>query len=206
MEHTDPPLAERISALADGLLYGEAFASTVRAVCSDPKALQDWHAYHVVGDVLRNDAGAALPGGIDFLRQFEERLRLEPSGLRELQDGAQPVADLRQTGGASGIVQRAPSANAQVFRWKLLAGVACMGLAGVIGLGFWNQSDSNDHLQSAAVLSRPLETSSGDESVVMLRDPVLDGLMAEHQRLGGYSALQIPTGFLRNATYRAPAR
>ena len=43
---------ELISALADGQLRGEAFARTVQHVCADASALQAWHAYHLIGDVL----------------------------------------------------------------------------------------------------------------------------------------------------------
>jgi sigma-E factor negative regulatory protein RseA len=40
----------------------------------------------------------------------------------------------------------------------------------------------------------------------MIRDPRLDELLAAHRQLGGASALQAPAGFLRNATFEAPAR
>jgi sigma-E factor negative regulatory protein RseA len=41
---------------------------------------------------------------------------------------------------------------------------------------------------------------------VMIRDPHLDALMQAHQQLGGHSAWQMPSGFLRNATYEEPPR
>jgi len=40
----------------------------------------------------------------------------------------------------------------------------------------------------------------------MLRDPQLEELMAAHRQYGGVSALQMPAGFLRNATYETPQR
>ena len=40
----------------------------------------------------------------------------------------------------------------------------------------------------------------------MIRDPGLDEMLAAHRQLGGASALQTPAGFLRNATFEAPAR
>ena len=39
----------------------------------------------------------------------------------------------------------------------------------------------------------------------MLRDPRLDELLAAHRQLGG-AALQMPSGFLRNATFEGPGR
>ena len=34
----------------------------------------------------------------------------------------------------------------------------------------------------------------------------IDALLAAHQQLGGHSAWQMPSGFLRNATFERPAR
>jgi sigma-E factor negative regulatory protein RseA len=34
----------------------------------------------------------------------------------------------------------------------------------------------------------------------------LDQLLAAHQQFGGTSALQMPAGFVRNATFERPAR
>jgi sigma-E factor negative regulatory protein RseA len=36
---------------------------------------------------------------------------------------------------------------------------------------------------------------------VMLRNPQLDALIAAHNQAGGSSALQMPSGFLRSATF-----
>ncbi|MEK9803379.1 MAG: anti-anti-sigma factor, partial [Curvibacter sp.] len=44
------------------------------------------------------------------------------------------------------------------------------------------------------------------EASVMIRDARLDQLIAAHQQQGGSSALQMPAGFLRNATFERPAR
>lgn len=40
----------------------------------------------------------------------------------------------------------------------------------------------------------------------MIRDPHIDALLAAHRQFGGTSALQAPTGFLRNATFEEGAR
>ncbi len=49
-------------------------------------------------------------------------------------------------------------------------------------------------------------TLPSGEPQVMIRDPRLDELMAAHKQFGGTSALQMPAGFLRNATFEVPAR
>jgi sigma-E factor negative regulatory protein RseA len=39
----------------------------------------------------------------------------------------------------------------------------------------------------------------------MIRDPQLDAMLAAHKQFGGASALQMPAGFLRNATFQEGA-
>ena len=41
---------------------------------------------------------------------------------------------------------------------------------------------------------------------VMIRDPRLDELLAAHKQFGSTSTLQMPAGFLRNATFDSPSR
>ncbi len=41
---------------------------------------------------------------------------------------------------------------------------------------------------------------------VMIRDPQLDALLAAHRQFGGATALQTPSGFLRNATFNEGSR
>lgn len=59
---------EMVSALADGELHGDAFAHAVDALAIDPGARESWHAYHLVGDVLRS-AELASPCTLRTLAQ-----------------------------------------------------------------------------------------------------------------------------------------
>ncbi len=54
-----------------------------------------------------------------------------------------------------------------------------------------------DGTSALAVLSEPQ---------VMIRNPQLDALLAAHRQVGGASALQMPAGFLRNATFEEGPR
>jgi len=45
-----------------------------------------------------------------------------------------------------------------------------------------------------------------ESGAVMLRDPQLDALLAAHRQHGGVTALQMPAGFLRNATFNEASR
>ena len=50
------------------------------------------------------------------------------------------------------------------------------------------------------------EISLKPKDTETLRQRRLDALMAAHQQMGGHSAWQGPSGFLRNATYERPQR
>jgi sigma-E factor negative regulatory protein RseA len=137
-----------------------------------------------------------------FLERLQRRLALEPvrPGLTE---NMQPVLKHSSL----------PSANASVFRWKMLAGVASFALVGVVGLGLWTQTGQRADGQQMAAQSVDAPRAAASTLVAadtgagqMLRDARLDELMAAHRQLGGHSALQVPAGFLRNATYEGPAR
>jgi sigma-E factor negative regulatory protein RseA len=191
---------ELVSALADGQLRGEEFACALQRVEDDAEARARWHAYHLVGDVLRADE-LARTGGQDAAFVARLRLRLQQEQTPDLSVGAlEPVASAADEVVAAGTHPVADAAaNDASRRWKLVAGVAS--LAAVVAVGwqmaaFYGAADGGAQLAQAG--------APGQQ--VMLRDPRLDQLLAAHQQFGGTSALQMPAGFLRNATYERPAR
>lgn len=190
---------ERVCDLVDGRLQDDACAQALSALLSDPQAVQTWYTYHVVGDVLRSPELAPSPGDHAFLERLERRLALEP-GRPHASDA------VRHAVLSSGL----SSANTAVFRWKLLAGVACVALVGVVGVGQWDQTVQPGGAALAsldsAVTTAPNIVTADTGAGPMIRDARLDELMAAHRQLGGNSALQVPAGFLRNATYEGAAR
>jgi sigma-E factor negative regulatory protein RseA len=210
MNNSTESSGERISAVADGQLQGAELAQVMADLLSDPHAVQRWHAYHLVGDVMRSPELAPGCSDAAFLARLERRLLQEPG---------RPVFPPAEAAPAHSVVlvdELMPpgagllSANRQVFRWKMLASVMGAVLVGVIGTGLWNLPT----VQTVAQVSIPLlpeATTSlsvvdGAEAGVMVRDARLDELIAAHKQLGGHSALQVPAGFLRNATFEGPAR
>lgn len=204
--------AERVSALADGCFQEDEAAQALAAVLSDPRTMQTWHAYHVVGDVLRSPELAPLGGDFAFLEKLECRLRQEqgrPTSAVPEEASLHAVALV-----ADAAPHRAGlhSANRSVFRWKMLASAVSMVLVVVVGVGLWNPPTARMVAQvqepPAVDMSTPTLAANGREADagVMIRDARLDELMAAHRQLGGHSALQVPAGFLRNATFEEPAR
>ena len=146
---------------------------------------------------------------------------------------SQPVLDVDLTDGtfyADGNAREAyrwMRANQPVFRWKLVAGLASLAAVAAIG---WNwvggvgavapagaqlaqQQPAQGARAPASVLAASESTSGaaaptrvviGSVPQVMLRDARLDEMLAAHQQAGGAS--QMPSGFLRNATFEGPSR
>ncbi len=183
---------ELISALADGQLAGDAFARGVELAAADPVARQAWHTYHLIGDVLRSGEHATVALSSGFLGRLQVRLQHEqippPGAATVPPHKPAPVA-----------------ANDATFRWKLVAGVASLAAVAAIGwtaVGGFAAKPEQAQLANAPAGTVLTETQRG----VMIRDARLDELLAAHRQLGGASALQMPAGFLRNATSEGPIR
>jgi len=189
---------ELASALADGELQGSEFAQALDALQADEEARARWHTYHLVGDVLRSGAGAPVrPHDPAFVARLRRRLQDEQAVPRS--------AAAAQVGGAP----LPHSANDGIWRWKLVAGLSSLAMVAVLGWQFAaalrDEGAGAQLARSAATVPQATELASA-EAPVMIRDPQLDQLIAAHQQQGGASALQMPAGFLRNATYERPAR
>lgn len=191
------PWAQRVSALLDGELEGEELAATLAYAAQEQQGRASWQLYTLVGDALRS-SDLARPANPDFLPRLRERLVQENVRPRSA-DRARPIS------AAPGA-----AANAAVFRWKLLAGLAS--LATVASLGWTSLAGLRGADLAEAQLAQQApapERSSASTVVVadsqppqmMLRDPRLDELLAAHKQFGSMSALQMPAGFLRNATF-----
>lgn len=190
---------EMISALADGQLQGEDFAETVQVICNDRSALAAWHAYHLIGDVLRSGEAAHAAPPQAFLDRLSARLAEEPCPQPQV---APIVMRSDWTAGRA--------ANDGTMRWKMLAGVASMAAVAAVGWSVVGTGPSRTAVQpQLAAAPQPAaesEVLARGQAGVMIRDARLDELLAAHRQLGGASALQMPAGFVRNATFDGPAR
>jgi sigma-E factor negative regulatory protein RseA len=199
---------ERLSALADGQLQGEELNAAFAYAADDEEGAKTWQLYHLVGDVLRS-ADLAQPANPAFMARLREQLAQE--ALPERPQVPVPVAMV-----AAGLPE---AANASVFRWKMVAGFASLAAVAAIG---WTSLASlqgagagpaaGAQLAAAPERSSPAQgapvvaVADADGQQVMLRDPRLDELLAAHKQFGSTSALQMPAGFLRNATFETPGR
>ncbi len=189
---------ELISALTDGQLSHDELAHAMALCKGDSNALAQWNAYHLVGDVLRSPGLVAQGADPAFLDRLRSRLSLEAS----LDVVAPGVVAGPQDTSASGAPREA--SNDAAFRWKLVAGFASVAAVAAVawtaGAGLLAPSAAPQLAQSGG--PQPVVVMS--EQGAVLRDARMQELLTAHKQFGGTSALQMPSGFLRNATFEAP--
>lgn len=194
---------ELVSGLVDGQLRDTEFSQAMALLESSGEARQRWHNYHVVGDAMRTGQADVRPHESDFVLRLRARLQQEPAPLT-LQD----APDLAKIHGTP-----RPSANDRW--WRLVLGLTSVAMVTVVAWqGFQGLVSPGAQLAAAppANPSTVTQAQSGapvanvGAAPVMIRDPQIDAFLAAHRQFGGTSALQTPTGFLRNATFEEGAR
>ncbi len=195
-----------VSALADGELRGEDFQRALALLENSDEAKSQWLSYHVLGDVLRCPDILVSDDSQAFAARVCSRL--------DSADDATPSVEVLHGHRDAGIAGVAAGANDPSWRWKRLAGYAALVALGAAGwqlaqdpVASGQLARSEDAITAAAVPTAP--TPPGNASAqpqVMVRDARLDELMAAHKQYGGATALQAPSGFLRNATFESQGR
>ncbi len=189
--HDDAPGAW-LSALIDG----EATAAD--RACGlwrdDEKSRRDWHAYHLIGDVLRSEELARpAKGDAAFLAGVRARLAAEPVVL-----APEPVP------------VPAPVRRRQPWLMPAAAAAGFAVVAGVLVVSRLGQPDalpgSADNtlaLGQPAVRVAPQVAST--TPVMMIRDPLLDEYLRAHRSIGASIAVAAPGGTLRRVELSIPA-
>jgi sigma-E factor negative regulatory protein RseA len=197
--------SERVSALMDGALDGNDFARALNAFASDPSVDDTWDTYHLVGQAMRASGEPLQVHDPAFLARL--RLRL----VEETPESVAISPLSIRAGGPKGL----KLAAANDAWWRRVAGLASVAVVGVLAwqgvvwLGSGQPADVTLAQSSAVpaqlVAPQTLVTADG-ASPLMIRDPQLDALLAAHRQVGGATALQMPSGFLRNATFSEDKR
>lgn len=158
------------------LMDGEADAATVAALCarwrSDAQARRTWHAWHLVGDVLRSDdLSSTAARDARFISMLRERLAAEP------------------------VVLAPPSAAAPRRRWTSAAAVAA-GFVAVVGtvlvMDFPAPPAAEPALAQRAPEVEPVR--AGPAAVAEPQFVVADGQLIRDARLDRYLAAHKPVG------------
>lgn len=200
---SDSSSLEDLSALADGELEPSAVAAACARWRDDAQLRGRWHAYQLIGDVLRSeDLASSAARDAAFLSTLHERLANEPVVF-----APEPVR-----AGGSGAARRGG------WAWKAPAAVAAgfVAVAGVLTVVGSPVSISSGAGSSVLARSTPRSAPAVAPNAVsaevfvangqVVRDARLDRYLNAHKQFAGTSALGMPSGFLRNAAVEAPNR
>lgn len=203
-------LREQLSALADGQKPASEsdWSGLCEAYSNDAGLRQAWSEYHWLGEALRAGDHAPAPADQAFVAGVMARIVSEEAVVIK----PKRVEDKPVTLALPGL----PAANDAVFRWKMVAGMATLAAVAAVAWHVAVQPQSGPQLAQASSPATPVIQVAAEEQPraqavvtergVVLRDPQLEELLAAHRQYGGMSALQMPAGFLRNATYETPQR
>ena len=137
---------EQLSALADGQLDDAAFEQAMQ-FAHEEEGRASWQLYHLVGDVLRSpELAHHAADSSAFLQRLQQRLADEPALSRPVQASLQAAVPLQLP-----VVPEA--ANASVFQWKMVAGLASMAALAVVGWSSWSSLQSTSTGASMSALS-----------------------------------------------------
>jgi len=214
---------ESLSACCDGELDSASLTTVCAAWREDASVRARWHAYQLIGDVLRSD-NLARRAAADaaFLITLRQRLAAEPTVL-----APQPLARPQSSDGQSEV---AVLGEAQLRRrsWWMPSTVAA-GFVLVVGAvlmthGLQPRATPADALMARAGAAASMPSASATAVAVplvavteadfeppvtratgkLIRDSRLDRYLAAHQEFTGTTALGVPSGFLRNAVAEMP--
>lgn len=179
-----------MSALADG--DAQALEPGCMLWRDDAEARRTWHAYHLIGDVLRSSELASRPGrDAAFLAAVRERLAQEPVVLAPQPQPA-PVRRRRPlwllpTAAAAGFVAVAGVLVVVRMSEAPTGGAVIAGASGPTGGTVVRAS-------AEAPRSAPAPETFGP----MIRDPQLDRLLAAHRGALVSGAIAVPGAVPRN--------
>lgn len=206
---------QSLSALVDGETDAQSAAALSDLWRDDAEARACWHRYQLIGDVMRSEELAGRGADAAFLGRLRTALQQEPVVLapaarsavtlprrRAVRRWAPPAAVaagfLAVAGALTVMRTEAPPAAAP----QLAAAPAIEPVRAVAASAAAELPSAAAPAQVAhAEQPEPVERGSGR----LVRDARLDRYLAAHQQFGGSSALGVPSGFMRSATYEGPA-
>ena len=193
-----------LSALADGDATDQEAARAFQAWREDDDARATWHAYSLIGDVLRSDDLACRPAADeDFLVALRARLATEPVILAP-QAKAEPQVGVALATGTQGGFARLRG------RWQGPAAMAAGFLAVIGGLNVMRPAGhGNGNGAVVASASAPVVAAASASVVATSAKANVDQLapyLAAHRQSAMSGAFQLPGGDLRNVSLVQPAQ
>lgn len=198
---------QALSALVDG----EAAATDLacHAWRDDARARADWHAYHLIGELMRSDDVRCAPQrDAHFLGRLRERMASEPVVLAPAPVATAATRRRRRAWVAPLAVAAGFVAVAGVLVVTRVA--APLGVPQDLSARAPNATQTQPLLvmRGGAVGTAALPASAGVSGAEgqLIRNAELDRYLAAHRQYSGTSALAVPGGMVRNAAAAAPGR
>jgi sigma-E factor negative regulatory protein RseA len=187
---------------------GESADEACRAWRADAAARADWHAYHLIGDLMRSDEHRAdAPADARLLAAVRRRLAAEPVVLAPTPATVQPASTT-------------PARTRRARRWMAPAAVAA-GFVAVAGALLVTREPPPDGAAAtmaagaappvvvdARTAARPevAAPQAGVDNAPMIRSAELDRYLAAHRQFANGAMQVAPGGLVRNAAASAPGR
>lgn len=182
---------EALSALMDGQAAPEQADRACRAWREDDQARHVWHAYHLIGDVLRSDELSGVPGrDRGFVLKLREQLAREPVPMAP--------APLKHHGAGQAANDTGALTAAGRSRGRLLAPVAvAAGFVAVAGALVVSRVSTPVpvSLPATAAVAPPEVTVVNGQ---VIRDARLDRYLNAHRRVSVGAAVHVPGGVVRS--------
>jgi sigma-E factor negative regulatory protein RseA len=207
-----------LSALADGDATDSEAARAFQAWRDDPDARSSWHAYQLIGDVLRSDDLASEPAADQsFLVALRARLAVEPVVLApqpRMAEESVVQAVVANAGGRSRARWQGPLAMAAGFLvvigglnivrpFSNLAGAPlASGTAAASSAVLANAAPGN----ASGVVATSLQTPAQASAQVQANADQLAPYLAAHRQSTMSGPFQMPGGDIRNVSLVQPAR
>jgi sigma-E factor negative regulatory protein RseA len=204
------PATEDLSALTDGELDASAVAGLCRAWRDDAQLRSQWHAYHLIGDVMRSeDLVSDSAHDANFLAALRLRLAEEPVVLAPSGGIAAQAAKVPSRTRRSWMAPAAVAAGFAVVAGTLVVTQMAGGLSVEPPAGGESVARAPSPLQAVSLSDKPASAPEVPDIMLngpLVRDARLDEYLAAHKKFGGSSLPGGPSGFLRNASAEVPAR
>ncbi len=213
MNHKPPraePDAADLRSMLSALMDGQSDGAELQRGCArwrdDPAARSTWHAYHLIGDVLRSDELASAPArDAAFLAALRARLADEPTVLAPA-----PAIESTVAPGVSMTVRR----QAWMVPVAVAAGFAVVAGMLVVTRLTVTEDTRASVLASGSVTAPGLQRAGTAPAVSqplaidgqLIRDAHLDAYLRAHREMRGSAAAAVPGGAMRSVETIVPQR
>lgn len=177
----------QLSSLMDGELPGDEADGACTLWRQDGQARADWHAWHLIGDVLRSDELAARPArDAAFLtalrvRLADEPVPLAPQALPAVEVPRQPLVANGTL--APGLVAGLQPRRSRARGWLMAPAAMAAGFLAVVGVTLVTRQSAPESDAAALARADAAGVAGAPASAALVRNAQLDRYLSAHRAL-----------------------